>query len=199
MVPGKVWEPSLPSKWSSDRTAIFKAPDPEAVTFFTRTLRCNLQSAVSLSRDVSTGCWLSTLLQMDAIISAEELDDVAHRLPDSGDTPKPEAQREVASKVKRLCASLNASVRQVNAFKKDCPTVLRKDYDGALLVLERILGEAQAIAEDVKDSLDTQHQMKSIQKSELAINESRSAIAGEPDFMTLEKSITDLHSSQLRS
>lgn len=45
-------------------------------------------------------------------------------------------------------------------------------------MLERLLGEAKVIAADIGESLDIQHQIKNKQVAELAINESRSAIAG---------------------
>jgi hypothetical protein len=45
-------------------------------------------------------------------------------------------------------------------------------------MLERLLKEAENIAAEVKELLDMQHRAKNIQVAELAINESRSAIAG---------------------
>lgn len=45
-------------------------------------------------------------------------------------------------------------------------------------MLERLLGEVKVIATEIRKSLDMQHRIKSTQFAELAINESRSAIAG---------------------
>ena len=77
----------------------------------------------------------------------------------------------------QTCAEIQTSVGQVAAFGKSFPSVRQSDYDEAYHFLERLLDQAKSMSQEIKETLDTQHQIKSFEVSSLAVHESKSAIA----------------------
>lgn len=115
---------------------------------------------------------------MEAIKRAGELDSIftswseLQKLSDRG------RLYDLSTDARALRVTLQADINQVNAFQRNRPNSRLGDYEEAKLMLERVDAESKAIAEDIQALLDTQIQQKNIQTAELAINESRSAIAG---------------------
>lgn len=151
-------------------------PELTSLSYLTRALRQSLESTSPLEVHQSTGSWLSSLIYMEAMTSAERLNKLAyqrlglsaHQIDDAN---------EISWQARQICASLQASVDQVTAFHRSCPYTRSSDYLDAHHFLERLHDNARALSRDIKESFDTQHQLKNIQVSTLAVNETRSAIA----------------------
>jgi hypothetical protein len=124
-----------------------------------------------------TGSWISALVYMDAIVRARSVEHLASLLPDASKTADTNELREVSMMANQTCAELQTSVNQVAAFSKSFPSVRQSDFHDAYHFLERLLGEAKRMAHDIKETLDTQHQIKNFEVSSLAVHESKSAIA----------------------
>jgi hypothetical protein len=124
-----------------------------------------------------TGSWMSALIYMDAIVRARSIENLALILPDASKTADTNELREVSVMAGQTCAELQTSFSQVAAFSKSFPSVRQSDYHDAYHFLERLLDEAKRIAQEIKETLDTQHQIKNFEVAALAVHESKSAIA----------------------
>lgn len=174
---GNLWEPLVYSQWASRATAPTYSPSP--VRFFNRALEHSLRSAPPLQDSDLTGSWLSALIYMDAIMRASSIDDLVSQWPGAGKAVETNELLEVSALARQTCTALQISVNQVADFRKSYPSVRQSDYRDAYHFLERLLREAKDMAEQIKDTLDTQHQINNIEMSSLAVHESKSAIAGE--------------------
>jgi hypothetical protein len=168
-------EPLVYSQWASHAAS----PTIHPWGFFNHALKHCLQSAPPLQSDNLTGSWLSALIYMDAIMRAGSLDELASRWPDTSEVIDINHLREISVLAKQICTDLQTSVNQVAAFHKSVPAVRQSDYHNASHFLERLLTEAKAMAEDIKDEFDAHQQIKNIEVASLAVNESKSAIARE--------------------
>lgn len=113
---------------------------------------------------------------MDAMTSAERLNKLAYQRPSVSIHDTTDAN-EISSQARQICASLQASVDQVAAFQRSRPSARSSDYLDAYHFLQRLHDNAKALSQDIKESFDTKHQLKSIEVSTAAVNETRSAIA----------------------
>lgn len=175
---GKSLEPPVPSQLNQ-RGSTPRAPPKTSVALFRRALQSCLESAGPLEAYDLTGSWLSALIYMDACICAHSLDKLVSQWRDAPKALNSDELQDLLQLAKQSCNSLQTSVNQVAAFRKSYPAARRSDYDEAYHFLGRLLGEATPIAEEIKDLLETQHQMKTYEVSTLAVTESKSAIARE--------------------
>lgn len=148
-----------------------------ASLFFCIALRHCLRSTPALHDHEMTGSWMSALIYMDAIIRARSLE----ALPSAWSAANMPADinelREIHVMATQTCAELQTSVNQVAAFNKSFPSVRQSDFHDAYHFLERLLDEAKSRAQEIKETIDTQHQIKTFEVSSLAVHESKSAIA----------------------
>jgi hypothetical protein len=156
-----------------------------------------LRSVPPLQDNELTGSWLSALIYMDAVMRALSIDVLASRWPDTSKAVDTHSLREVSLLANQTCAELQTSVNQVVAFNRSCPLVRQLDYHDAYHFLERLLDEARTMAQEIKDIFDTQHQIKNIEVSSLAVHESKSAIAGTFIVSLHHEAATDICSLQL--
>jgi hypothetical protein len=148
-----------------------------AGSFFCSALRHCLLSTPPLQDDEVTGSWMSALIYMDAIVRADSLDYLASQWLDGHKSADISALHEISLIASKTCAELEMSVKQVAAFNKSFPSVRQSDYHDAYHFLERLLDEAKRIAQEIKETLDSQHQIKNFEVAALAVHESKSAIA----------------------
>jgi hypothetical protein len=169
-------EPPLPSLWMpgwkrSSRSA--------AQGIYGRALDHNLRSVPAVQADIPDGIWLAAMIDLEVANCAGWFDKIASQRFKICDDTDPSEQQKLSTQISNLCKTLQSDISQVVAFQRTPSVHVRStDYEGALLMLERLLGEAKMAAADVRESLDAQHRTKNTQVAELAINESRSAIAG---------------------
>jgi hypothetical protein len=175
----KLWEPPLPSLGVPEKWKRSKIPATYANGLFAHALGCSLRAAPLCQTDKADGCWLAALINLEAINCAGWLDHINGQWANACHDNDPKKQQELSQQTSDLCKTLQSDIDQIEALQKTPGVRIRcSDYEGGLLMLERLLREAQVIAADVKESLDMQHRIKNTQVAELAINESRSAIAG---------------------
>lgn len=173
----KPLQPDLPSAWvsgGSKRRKVYRGRK----RFFARALKCSLETMPVSKDDAPDGHWLAALIHLETINCAAWLDHVdALRLNVRIHVVK--EQQQLSEQISKLCKTLRSDVSQVVAFRRTSSVQIRfSDYEEELLMLERLLGEAENVAAEVRESLDMQHRARNTQVAELAINESRSAIAG---------------------
>jgi hypothetical protein len=177
----KLWEPPLPSLGIPDKRKRSRLSDAHAKKLFAHTLNCSLRAVPLLQTNVADGCWLAALVNLEAINCAGWLDHINVQWSSVCHDNNPKKQQELAKQTSDLCKTLQSDISQIIALQRTPGVRIRhSDYEEGLLMLERLLGEARVIATDVRESHDMQHRIKNTQVSELAINESRSAIAGTP-------------------
>ena len=169
--------PSLPSTWPSKgprRRRVYS----QGQDLFARALECSLRTIPISKSDTESGHWLAALAHLEAVNCAGWLDHVeAQRSSVRNDITK--EQQQLSEQASDLCKTLQSDISQLIALQRTPSVDIQfSDYEEQLLMLERLLGEAKVIAAEIKESLDMQHRAKNIQVAELAINESRSAIAG---------------------
>jgi hypothetical protein len=175
----KLWEPPLPSLGVPEKWKRSRIPATRANGLFAHALGCSLRAAPLCQTDKADGCWLAALVNLEAINCAGWLDHINGQCPNICHDADPQNQEELARQTSDLCKTLQSDISQIIALQRTPGVRIRfSDYEEGLLMLERLLGEARVIAADVRESLDTQHRIKNTQVAELAINESRSAIAG---------------------
>jgi hypothetical protein len=134
--------------------------------------------------DLPDGIWLAALIHLEAINCAGWLDHINSQANMYDDADSKD-QQQLSKQTADLCKTLQSDISQVVALQRTPSVQIQvSDYEEALLMLERLLGEARVIAADFRESLDLQHRVKNTQVAELAINESRSAIAGTLIFQT---------------
>ena len=151
---------------------------PRTSTIFARALKCSLGVIPVSKDDALDGHWLAALIHLETINCAAWLDYVDDKRSSVRDHVSKE-QQQLSEEISDLCKTLQSDVSQLVAFSRTPSVKIRfSDYEEQLLMLERLLGEAKVIATEIRESLDMQHRIKSTQVAELAINESRSAIAG---------------------
>lgn len=165
----------------------------EPKRFFARALKRSLETIPVSRDDVPGGHWLAALIHLETINCAAWLDHVdAQR--SSVRIHVVEEQQQLSEQISNLCKTLQSDISQVVALQRTPSVQMRfSDYEEELLMLERLLGEAKKIAAEVRESLDMQHRAKNTQVAELAINESRSAIAGTflPENITARPNLTN--------
>ena len=170
-------EPPLPSTWASEGSRSVTTI-PRASKIFVRALEFSLGTIPVPKNDVPDGHWLAALIHLETINCSAWLDHVdAQRSSVRNHVFK--EQQKLSEEMTNLYKTLQSDISQLVAFSRT-PSVKIPflDYEEQLLMLERLLGEAKVIATEIRESLDMQHRIKSTQVAELAINESRSAIAG---------------------
>jgi hypothetical protein len=111
---------------------------------------------------------------MDAV---ESMYSFHHLLTDWRRGPKTQDMYELAHLARRTCASLQTSVNQVSAFRRSYPTARRSDYDEGSHMLERLLGEAKPLSEEIQVCINTRQQKDQHEETRLAIGESKNAVA----------------------
>lgn len=193
---GSLREPPTHSRWVSYPKE--RACTLTTLTLFTDALENSLQAAKSLDDDQMTGSWISALIYLDAVVSADALDGIVYeRLHLQSDgAADADNMQEMSLRIRQTCASLRASVNQVAAFRNSYPATRSSDYHDANHFLERLLSDASALARDIKETFDAQHQFKNLQLSTLAVNETRSAIARKSFFDLILVSLLTLKISQ---
>jgi hypothetical protein len=77
-----------------------------------------------------------------------------------------------------VCATLKDSIRQVTGFRDSHIGLHRSGCNLAAKMLERSLSEGEKTVAEIKEVLEVQHQLKSMETSERTIDGSRSAVAG---------------------
>ena len=170
--------PSPPSLWPTKRPRRRKL-DVEAKDLFVRALDHSLDTALVPKDDMPDGHWLAALINLEAINCAGWLDNINTQRSSVSHDAVAKEQHQLSEQICELCRTLQSDISQLVALRKTPSVLVRNaDYEEDLLMLERLLGEANVIAADIKESLDLQHRAKNTQVAELAINESRSAIAG---------------------
>jgi hypothetical protein len=175
----KIWEPPLPSLGIPDKNKRSRLSAAHANRLFTHTLNCSLRAVPLLQTNIADGCWLAALINLETINCAGWLDYINIQWSSVCHDTDPKKQQELAKQTSDLCKTLQSDVSQIIALRRTPGVRVRcSDYEEGLLMLKRLLGEARVIAADAKESLEMQHRIKNMQVSELAINESRSAIAG---------------------
>jgi hypothetical protein len=168
--------PSLPS--CSKGTRRYKL-DAEAKDLFTRALNHSLDAGFVPKNDMPDGYWLAALIHLEAINCADWLDHINAQRSSVGHDAVTKEPQQLSDQMSELCKTLQSDISQVVALRKTPSVLVRSaDYEEDLLMLDRLLREAMVIASDMRELLDLQHRAKNTQVAELAINESRSAIAG---------------------
>jgi hypothetical protein len=84
---------------------------------------------------------------------------------------------DLARSARKTCASLQTSINQVSAFRRNYPTARRSDYDEGYHMLERLLGEAKPLSEEIQVCINTRQQKDQHEETRLAIGESKNAVA----------------------
>jgi len=148
-----------------------------AGSFFCRALRHCLRSTPPLQDGEITGSWMSALIYMDAIMRARSIEYLASQWPDTSKSFDINELRQFDSRTNETLAEIQTSVNQVAAFSKSFSSARQSDYHEAYHFLERLLDQAKSMVREIKETLDTQHQIKSFEVSSLAVHESKSAIA----------------------
>lgn len=169
--------PSLPSKWPSNGPRRRKV-DPQGHDLFARALESSLRDVSVSLEDTRGGHWLAALAHLEAVNCAGWLDHIEAQRSSvrNGITNE---QQQLSEQASDLCKTLQSDISQIVALQRTPSVCIQfSDYEEHLLMLERLLGEAKVIAAEIRESLDLQHRAKNTQVAELAINESRSAIAG---------------------
>jgi hypothetical protein len=190
----KLWEPPLPSSWNPRNPRTFRSP-AKATELFGPALDLSLRSIRISQTDLPNGIWLAALIHLEAFNCAGWLDHINSQAS-IYDNADPKDQQQLSKQTADLCKTLQSDISQVIALQKTPDVCIRhSDYEGALLMLERLLGEARVIAADIRESLDSQHRDKNTQVAELAINESRSAIAGTL-FLQISQNFADITNSK---
>jgi hypothetical protein len=193
----KLWEPPLPSSWNPGDSRTFRSA-AKANEPFAAALRLSLRSIRISQTDLPDGVWLAALIHLEAINCAGWLDHINSQA-DIYDDADPKDQQQLSKQTADLCKTLQSDISQVIALQRTPDVCIRySDYEGPLLMLERLLGEARVIAADIRESLDSQHRDKNTQVAELAINESRSAIAGTL-FLQSSQNFADVTNSKTLS
>jgi hypothetical protein len=90
----------------------------------------------------------------------------------------------LARSARKTCASLQTSINQVSAFCRSYPTARRSDYDEGSHMLERLLGEAKPLSEEIQICINTQQQRDQHEETQLSIGESKNAVARKFYFQT---------------
>lgn len=174
----KLWEPLLPSLWNLNKKRRPKLAIQENGAFL-RALKYSLRSVPVLEIGTPDGTWLAALIHLEAINCAGWLDHINGIWSKICDNADSKEQQQLSMETSELCKTMQSDISQVVALQRTPSVHIRhSDYEEPLLMLERLLGEAKVIAADIRESLDMQHRVKNTQVAELAINESRSAIAG---------------------
>jgi hypothetical protein len=148
-----------------------------AVVFFRNAVRRCLLSERPLNPEDLSGSWLSALIYMDAVKSAESLDDLTSQWQDVGKKLTTEELHGLSESAGKLCTSLQTSANQVAAFRKSFPSARYLEYGEAYHFLNRLLGDAKPVAQEIQDEINTQSQKINYDVSLLAVKESKSAIA----------------------
>jgi hypothetical protein len=155
------------------------------VVFFRNAVRRCLLSERPLNPEDLTGSWLSALIYMDAVKSAESLDDLISEWQAAGNKLNTEELHGFSESVGKLCNSLQTSVNQVAAFRKSFPSARYSEYGEAYHFLNRLLGDAKPIAQEVQDEINTQSQKINYEVSLIAVKESKSAIARKSSHLSI--------------
>lgn len=153
-------------------------PSLSTVKLFDHALKSGLQSSPALQDGEMTGFWLSALIYLDADIQAYRLDHIKSLWFEESSSSGTARLHSIFLDAKQRYCEVKSSVNQVTAFVKSCPSVRKSDYQETFGLLERLLEEAKDVVEEIKDALDDQHRIKTLEVSSLAMQESRSAIAG---------------------
>jgi hypothetical protein len=155
---------------------------PTAEVFFRRAVRRCLERASPLGPDDLTGSWLSALAHMDAVecmYSFHNLLDDWRRVFRRLETRD---MYKLARSARKTCASLQISINQVAAFRRSHPTARHSECDEASHVLERLLGEAKPVSEEIQVCINTKQQKDQHEETQLAIGESKNTVAREFHF-----------------
>jgi hypothetical protein len=122
---------------------------------------------------------------MDAVKSAESLDDLISEWQAAGNKLNTEELHGFSESVGKLCNSLQTSVNQVAAFRKSFPSARYSEYGEAYHFLNCLLGDAKPIAQEVQDEINTQSQKINYEVSLIAVKESKSAIARKSSHLSI--------------
>ena len=174
-------QPLLPSRWASNgsKGSRRRKVDTDAGYLYARALEYTLGTIPVSKGTTRNGCWLAALIRLESINCGGWLDHIYARWSNPRKDSDPKEQLQLSIQISDLCKTLQSDISQVVALQRTPRVHLQcSDYEEELLMLERLLGEAKVIAADARESLDMQHRVKNTQVAELAINESRSAIAG---------------------
>lgn len=174
---GSLWGPPTHSRWVSYPKE--RACTLTTLALFTEALENSLQAAKALDDDQMTGSWISALIYLDAVVSADALEGIVDDQLQlkSDQVADAEKLKEMSLRIRQTCASLRASVNQIAAFHNSYPATRSSDYHDANHFLERLLSDADALARDIKETFDAQNQFTDLQLNMLNVNETRSAIA----------------------
>ena len=184
---GSLWEPPVVSENSHQAAVPVRNPGDwwpttSATVLFKHAVRQSLHSSSPLRPDDVSGSWLSALTYMDAIVLADSLNDLISEWQDVR-TPGKKLSAEELEKFSRaagqVCDSLQTSVNQVAAFRKSFPAARYSDFGEAYHFLNRLLGDAKPIMEEIKDEINKEQEDLNLKVSRSALEESRSAIASE--------------------
>ena len=179
---GILWEPPSLSD-NLHQVPIF----PTAEVFFRRAIRRCLERAAPLGPDELTGSWLSALAHMDAVECMYSFRNLladwrgVFRRLETQDMYKLETQDmyKLARSARKTCASLQISINQVAAFRRSHPTARHSECYEASHILERLLGEAKPVSEEIQVCINTKQQIDQHEETRLAIGESKNTVARE--------------------
>jgi hypothetical protein len=186
---GSIWEPPVVSTHTQycilpARDSRHQVPPTSATVLFKHAVRRALLSVSPLRPEDLTGCWLSALIYMDAIVLADSLDDLVSEWQDlrkklSADDEMKYSKKleDVSQSSEEICASLQTSVNQVAAFRKSYPAARYSDFGEAYHFLNRLLGDAKPVTGEIKDETNRQQEVLNLKVSRKALEESRSAIS----------------------
>lgn len=170
---GNIRDPPSPAQWHNNTRngiAISKLQENlEPFDYFVTALASLLRTTGPLEFSTPTGSWLSALIHMQVISSAQALDSILDV------SQNEDGQRLTA--LCRLSASLESSRDEITRVQELVPGLRRSDYAWAFSRLEQLLEEIGSQKRLLKELLDNQFRTKSIDAAETTVREGRSAVS----------------------
>lgn len=142
---------------------------------FIAAVNSSIHATIPLESSSPTGCWLSGLIDMQVVRSAEIFDYLALRFQYKyGDDLD-----EQLTKLSLICSSLESNRREIIGIQERTPNIRRSDYALAFSRLEQLLEEVKGVKREIDELLSNQFRIKSIYAAESTVREGRSAVARE--------------------
>jgi hypothetical protein len=127
---------------------------------FIAAVNSSIRAASPLKSSTSSGCWLSALIEMQIVSSAELWD---FRRKRDGD-------RDRTKIMPRICSSLESDRLVVMRFQERVADIRRSDYALAFSRLEQLLEEARSEKTDLEERLNNQYRTISLKEARNAVS-----------------------------
>lgn len=128
--------------------------------------------------DAGSGHWLAALVLHACKFHAGRLDGSLGKWQQLADRGSQQARRDAWADMKRMQAHARAEIRQAEAMQEHAGYSDHDPAQRAIALFRRLYDEMSARTEGVEIAIHNEAQLKTMEASQLSINESRSAIAG---------------------